>query len=253
MDKDRETAKEEAKQLGFGAKIAYFFRYYWGRIAAVAVALVIGISLLGHFTWNKGKKSCLGVAVHAAYYDPDLFDTFASDLTDAFPTLTENGKKEVKAYAFYNGYGTGEEEEAYTTKYREAASVEAQMLDVVIGDLDSLTEDVESGYLISLDQLFTDEEMEEIQKKAEENASEKAEGVVSLKYTISNDQGRTSQVVDKAPYLINITGTNDLIDRELIGKEVYIGVYYNGPCQEQAKEFILRLLDIDVDSQGSRG
>lgn len=253
MDQDRKTAKEEAEKLGLGAKIAYFFRYYWGWVAAVAVVLVIGISLLGHFTWNRDKKSCLGVAVHAAFYDPDRFDTFAKDLTEAFPQLTEDGKKEVKAYVFYNGYGTGEEEEAYTTKYREAASVEAQLLDVVIGDLDSLTEDVENGYLISLNEIFTDDELEEIEQKADENASDKAEGIVSIKYSVSNDQGRTSQVVDKAPYLINITGTNDLIDQELISKEVYIGVYYNGPCRDQAIEFIRSLLNIDVDSQGSRG
>lgn len=247
-DADRQMAKESFRHMTPKEKIAYFLQYYGVKTIIAAVLVICLISIIGHATFNKETPKSLGIAINAEFLDVDKVADLAENLDEEYPQYNDGGKKEFKSYMFYNGYTQAEQEEKSTTITRFAAQIQAGMLDLVFGDEKSLTEQVERSCLLSLDEVFSEEELAMIREKADAKSEDGKSGLVDIKYDIVNDNGRTERT-ESGTYLICVTGGDPYIDECLLNKEVYVGVIVNTDSREEVRCFIFSLLDIPYERQ----
>ena len=245
MDQDRQTAKENFRDLPARDKIAHIIRYHGWKFVAGIVLIVMAVSIIGRFTFAKEKEACLGIAVHAKYMDPDQIDLLSGLFSSMSPDMLESGKKEFKIYSFYNGYTAAEAEEKTATIYRMAAFIQTQMLDIYIGDEESLRFDGSCGYLIDLREVFTEKELELIREKADLLSKDGESGILSVDITKTGDTGRITDIQKDIPVMISIRGVDSIIDESVGQRPAYIGIVSNAPNLDNARRFILQLLHIE--------
>ena len=245
MDNDRQSARENFRQLSGKEKLQHILRYYGLMILGIIVVLVILFSFIAKHTFAKEKDACLGIAVHARYMDPDQIDLLGDHFKEMFPDMTENDTKEYKVYSFYNGYTAAEAEEKTAMIYRMAAFIQTEMLDVIIGDEESLGFDGNCGYLMDLRDIFTEEELAEITEKADLLSKDGESGLLFVDITEIGDTGRIKEIQKDVPLMICLRGADSIIDESLAGRPVYIGIVSNASNLDNAKEVILQLLHMD--------
>ena len=93
MDKDREKAKESLKYMSGKEKVFHFIRYYKMPILVVSILIVISISLIGNFTFNKRPEGCLQIGVRAGVLEPDAIEALPGHLTEKYPDMTNRDVK----------------------------------------------------------------------------------------------------------------------------------------------------------------
>ncbi len=248
MDKDRERAKEALKYMSGREKLAYFWRYY--RVPVLVVCLVIGvaISLIGNLTFNKKPEACFQIGVRAKNLDPEAIDSLPEYLTEKYPDMTENGEKAFYAEQYFAGYKDYEAEEAMVVYNKLAASVAAGTLDVLVGDLETMRNEVSMGVYLDLREVFTEEEMQKIEELAKPRTEVEDEpGIVYIDYKVSGANGRTESVVKNVPYLICVSGGDEYIDGCVSNKGTYLAIIWNTENMDNVKTFIWSLLGENVD------
>ncbi|MBO6159238.1 MAG: hypothetical protein J6P72_08300 [Firmicutes bacterium] len=242
FDNDTKSAREGFRSLSFAGKISHLLRYYWLQSLIVIALLAALISYIGHLTWAKEKEACLGVAIHANIIDTDLVLTWPEHLDQTYPDLTKQGKEAFKVYTFYSGYTGVQQEEAVTEIYRLAAYIQTDMLDVMIGDEETMRIDGETGYLMDLTQVFTQEELDQIRSLSDPYSKDGDTGILSLDITKTSDTGRVISTTKQVPLLISVRGADALFDETFASRPIYIGIVNGTPHLDNAKEFILQLL-----------
>lgn len=247
MDQDRERAREAYQYMTKGEKIKYIWQYYKVHFFITALLLFIGISLIGNLTFNKEPEACLQVGIRAQYLDPDSVQELDDYLAERFPEMTENGEKAFYVNQFYAGYGQGEEEEATAMMYKLAGCVAAETLDVVIGDYETMANDIAMGIYLDLRTVFTEEEMEKLERLAAQHALEGQDGIAYLDYKVTTVNGRTESKVKDVPYLICIGGGDEKIDACLTGNSGYLAIVGNTANIDNVKTLIWSLLEENVD------
>lgn len=247
MDNDRERAKEAVKYMSKGEKIRHYWWYYRVPIIVAALIIGIGVSLIGNVTFNKPPEACLQVGIRAKYLDPDSVQGLSAYLTERYPEMTEDGEKAFYTDQFYAGYTQSETEEATAIMYKLAGSVAAEKLDVVIGDLETLTNDAAMSIFKDLREVFTEEELQHMADLIAQRTGEDTEGVVAISYKITNDIGRTEGQVKDVPCFIRIDGCDEQIDRCLVGTDGYLAIVNNAKNLDNIKAFIWSLLGEKVD------
>ena len=248
MDKDRERAKKSLKYMSGKEKLAHFWRYY--KVPVLVVCLVIGvtISLVGNFTFNKRPDGCLQVGIRAKDLNPDAIEALPEYLTGKYPQMTEEGEKAFYAEQFFAGYKDYEAEEAAVVYNKLGACVAAGMLDVLIGDLETLRNEASMGVYLDLREVFTEEEMERIEKLAQpRTGSEEGPGIVYIDYKVSGANGRTESIVKNVPYLICVSEGDAYIDECVANKGTYLAIIWNTENMDNVKTFIWSLLGENVD------
>ncbi|MBR3393279.1 MAG: hypothetical protein IKG51_04120 [Firmicutes bacterium] len=245
MDQDRQSARENFRQLSGKEKFQHIVRYYGLAALGIVIVIIILIDLIGRHTFAKEKDACLGIAVHARYLDLDQIDLMPDHFAKLYPEPTEDGAKEYKVYSFYNGYTAAEMEEKTAMIYRMAAFIQTEMLDVIIGDEESLSFDGSSGYLVDLRDVFTEEELMAISEKANLLSRDQESGILSMDISETGDTGRIKDVRKDIPLLICIRNTDSIIDESLAKRPVYIGIVSNAPNLDNAKYLILQLLHME--------
>lgn len=248
MDKDTKSARENFRELSGKEKIKHILYYYGLSILGIVLVIGILVSIIGKLTFAKEKDACLGTAIHAKYMDPDTIDLLDEHLTELFPDMTEDGVKEFKVYSFYNGYTAAEAEEKTAMIYRMAAFIQTQMMDVIIGDEESLRFDGNCGYLMDLREIFSEEELEAIKEKADLLSKDGESGILCVDITETGDTGRIKDVQKDIPLMICLRGADSIIDESLAQRPVYIGIVSNAPNLDNAKYLILQLLRMDSKS-----
>ena len=177
--------------------------------------------------------------------DPDQIDLLSGLFSSMSPDMLESGKKKFKIYSFYNGYTAAEAEEKTATIYRMAAFIQTQMLDIYIGDEESLRFDGSCGYLIDLREVFTEKELELIREKADLLSKDGESGILSVDITKTGDTGRITDIQKDIPVMISIRGVDSIIDESVGQRPAYIGIVSNAPNLDNARRFILQLLHIE--------
>lgn len=245
MDKDREEARKKFHEMNRKDKTSYVFHYYWPHMLAGVLVISIIIYIIGRFTWNKEPEVCLGVALHATLLDTQAADTLDESFAETFPDICMDGTEQFDIYQFYAGYTSTEDtEQQIAVVYHLAACVAAQQLDVFLGDEDTLLSDVSSGYLMQLTEIFTDEELQVIEEKANSLSSDGSSGILRADYEERDADDNVVSREEDVPYCICVTGMNSDIDNIFANQPTYIAVAINGEHPEAARQFILELLGI---------
>ena len=248
MDKDREKAKESLKYMSGKEKVFHFIRYYKMPILVVSILIVISISLIGNFTFNKRPEGCLQIGVRAGVLDPDAIEALPGHLTEKYPDMTEGGEKAFYAEQFYAGYKDYEAEEALVVSNRLDAFVASGMVDVLIGDLETLQNEVGRGVFLDLREAFTEEELEQIEKLAQpRTGSSETPGIVHIDYKVAGTYGRTESIIKDITYLICISEGDEYIDSCISHSKVYLAIIWNTENMDNVKTFIWSLLGENVD------
>ncbi len=248
MDKDRERAKESLKYMSGKEKIAHFFRYYRMPILAACIVIAVAISIIGQFTFNKRPDGCLQIGVRAEVLDPDSIEALPEYLTEKYPEMTEGGEKAFYTEQFFAGYKDYEAEEAMIVSNRLDACVASGMVDVLIGDLETLQSEVGRGVYMDLHEVFSEEELERIEKLAQpRTGSNEDSGIVYIDYKISGSYGRTESVVKDVPYLICISDGDEALDKCISDRITYLAIIWNTENMDNVKTFIWSLLGENVD------
>ncbi len=244
MDQDRKNAVKAFHEMTFSQKAGHILRYHWWKILLVILLIIAAVDYIGHLTFAREKESCMGIALHARYLDPEAIDGLPGHLNEVYAVYTAGGEKEFKVYQFYNGYTAAEAEENTATIYRMAASIQTQMLDVFIGDEESLDFDAGSGYLLDLREVFSEEELALIEEKANALSKDKESGLIRRDVSVTSDTGRIVSTEKDIPLLICVRGADSTIDESLALRPAYIGIVSNAPNLDNVKAFILELLGI---------
>ena len=244
MDKDREKAKEALKYMSGKEKFLHFLRYYKMPILVVCIVLGMGISLIGNFTFNKKPDGCLRVGVRAHNLDPNSIIALPDYLAEKYPEMTENGEKVFYAEQFFAGYKDYEAEEAAIVSNRLDAFVAAGMVDVLIGDLKTLQNEVDRGVYLDLRKVFTEAELKRIEELAQPRTeAEEKSGIVSVDYKNFGLNGKVDEIVKNVPYLICVSGGDDCIDQCVSNKGTYLAIIWNTENMDNVKTFIWSLLN----------
>ena len=224
-------------------KLQHFFRYYKMPVIVVCVILVIGISILGNFTFNKKPDGCLRVGVRAHNLDPNSVTALPEHLAEKFPEMTENGEKVFYAEQFFAGYKDYEAEEAAIVSNRLDAFVAAGMVDVLIGDLNTLQSEVDRGVYMDLREVFNDEELKLIEELAQSRTgSEDKPGIVYVDYKNMGLNGKIDEIIKNIPYLICVSDGDQYVDACVSNKGTYLAIIWNTENIENVKTFIWSLL-----------
>lgn len=245
MDQDREKARELFQEMTLGEKIGYILRYYWVRILGGIFILVVLISIIGRFTWNREKEKCLGVGFHSVNLNLEVTDSIDQDFAKAFPEMTEEGKKVFKIYPFFSNYNDATGMDQMNLLYKIVGSIELKEPDVMIGDRATLEGDCPNEYFKDLREIFSEEELKKIDEAAKKLDPEAGEGVVYVTYSVMGDNGRVEKVAENIPLLIRIEGANEAIDQSISVDPAYISVIVNTEQEENTRQFIFSLLGIE--------
>ncbi len=248
MDKDRERAKEALKYMSRKEKLMHFIRYYKMPVLGVCIVIAMAIAIIGNFTFNKRPDGCLQIGIRAAVLDPDAIEALPEYLTEKYPDMTEGGKKAFYSEQFYAGYKDYEAEEAQVVSNRLDACVASGMVDVLIGDLATLKNEVGRGVYLDLREVFSEEELIRIEELAKpRTGSDEETGIVTIDYKVSGSYGRTESIVKDVPYLICVSGGDEYIDRCISHSETYLAIIWNTENMDNVKTFIWSLLGENVD------
>lgn len=222
-----------------------YLRYRWAYFLVGALLLYVIYFFVGRATFLKEKPRVLGVGIHTSTMRLEAAERFGAYLNDRYPEFTEEGSKSFRSYAFYQGFSPGQSEQSSVTVYQLAGSIAAGFLDILIGDQLTLSQDAESSYLMDLREIFTEEELSLISKKADTLSKDGSSGLLYLTYDIKGDTGRTQEVVRNVPLLICIRGTDRELENVLLGNDAYLAVIRNAAEKEAVREFVFRLLQIE--------
>lgn len=248
MDKDREHAKEALQHMSKKEKLAHIWRYY--RVPFFVTCLVIGIaiSLIGNLTFNKRPDGCLQIAVRTQYLSPEDVEALPQYLSEKYPEMMENGEKAFYAEEYKAGYKSFEAEEANIVSQKMEASVAAGTLDVFVGDLETLKSDVNRGIYMDLRNVFTEEELQKIEKLAQpRTGDEEQTGIVYLDYMIGGSYGRVESMQEHIPYLICIAGGDEKVDACVSNRTTYMAIAWTSTNMDNVKTFLWSLLGENVD------
>lgn len=244
MDKDREKAKEALKYMSGKEKFLHFLRYYKMPILVVCVILGVGISVIGNFTFNKKPEGCLRIGIRAHNLDPNSIIDLPNYLAEKYPEMTEQGEKVFYAEQFFAGYKDYEAEEAAIVSNRLDALVAAGMVDVLIGDLKTLQNEVDRGVYMDLREVFDEEELKYIEKLAQpRTGSDGKNGIVSVDYKNFGLNGKIDEIVKNVPYLICVSDGDEYIDNCVSNKGTYLAIIWNTENLDNVKTFIWSLLN----------
>ncbi len=248
MDKDRERAKEALNYMSGKEKLAHFIRYYKMPVLGACVVIALAIAIIGNFTFNKRPDGCLQVGIRAEVLDPEAIEALPEYLTEKYPEMTEDGKKAFYAEQFYAGYKAYEAEEARVVSDRLDACVASGMLDVLIGDLATLQNEVGRGVYLDLRDVFSEEELKRLEELAQpRTGSSEDTGIVTIDYKVSGSYGRTESIVKDIPYLICISEGDEYIDSCASHSKTYLAIIWNTENIDNVKTFIWSLLGENVD------
>ncbi len=248
MDRDRERAKEALKYMSGKEKLFHFIRYYKMPVVVACIVIAIGIAVIGNFTFNKRPDGCLQIGVRAEVLDPDAIEALPEYLTEKYPDMTEGGQKAFYSEQFYAGYKDYEAEEALVVSNRLDACVASGMVDVLIGDLETLQSEVGRGVYLDLREVFSEEELERIEELAQiRTGSSESPGIVHIDYKVSGTYGRTESIVKDIPYLICVSNGDEHIDSCVSHSRVYLAIIWNTENMDNVKTFIWSLLGENVD------
>lgn len=251
MDRDREKAKNDFKAMSLKEKIAHIFHYYW-LIGLICIGAAIAVGSLGYNLFHKEPEACVGIGVLAKYMDINYIVELPEDLDRAYPEFTEEGAHPFRAYPFYNNYISAQTDEAIASQYRMAASIDLQILDIFVGDAESIVGAAKNGYLMDLRELFTAEEYEMVLSEAQKRAEgTEYPGIVEIDIMTTDDAGKIETIQEDIPCIVCVTKGSSELDQVLLNEETYIGVVYNTPHKENVKSFILKLLGIGGDGNGA--
>ena len=246
MDKDRERAKEALKYMSGKEKFLHFLRYYKMPILVVCVILGVGISIIGNFTFNKKPEGCLRIGVRAHNLDPNSIIDLPNHLAEKYPDMTENGEKVFYAEQFFAGYKDYEAEEAAIVSNRLDAFVAAGMVDVLIGDLKTLQNEVDRGVYLDLREVFDETELKYIEKLAQpRTGTDDTPGIVSVDYRNFGLNGKIDEIIKNVPYLICVSDGDEYVDNCVSNKGTYLAIIWNTENIENVKTFIWSLLGED--------
>lgn len=247
MDIDREKVKTAYQQMSKKEKLGYIFQNYWLRMVVGSVLLVILVSVVGHFTFNRPPEPCLQIGIRAKVMDLEAVDVLAEHLAERYPELTEDGEKAFRVDQFYSGYTREAAEEANAIMYKLAGSVASGMLDVVVGDQESMVNDVSMGLYLDLREVFTEEELKELETLAAQRAPEGKEGLLYVSYKRVTNNGRVEEISKDLPCFICITGGDEQLDACAPMEPLYVGIIHNTAHLDQVKEWIWSLLKENAD------
>ena len=176
--------------------------------------------------------------------DPNSIIALPDYLAEKYPEMTENGEKVFYAEQFFAGYKDYEAEEAAIVSNRLDAFVAAGMVDVLIGDLKTLQNEVDRGVYLDLRKVFTEAELKRIEELAQpRTGAEEKSGIVSVDYKNFGLNGKVDEIVKNVPYLICVSGGDDCIDQCVSNKGTYLAIIWNTENMDNVKTFIWSLLN----------
>ena len=243
QDKDKARANELYQQMSLKEKIGYIIQYHWIKIVIAVIAVVIVVSVIGRFTWNREKERCLGVGLYSGSLNITETETLGSKLNETYAFMTENGKKEFKTYPFYLDSTDGTSR--MNLMYKLVASVELKEMDVMLGDRETLEGEANKEYFMDLREIFTEEELQKIDEAASKGDSDEEHGVIYVTYAIYSDNGRVERYVENVPLLICVEGMDADLDNMIVSSPAYLAVMVNAVEIENTRTFIFTLLGIE--------
>lgn len=247
-DQDREEARRQFKEMKGKKKAAYIFQYYWPHMIIAAVCIGLAIYIIGKFTFNKDKPISLGIVVETeSPITPDPVEDLADKLSEKYPDLCQDGEALIEVYPYYMHYEEGSTDDVLTA-YKFLAQVAAQQVDIFIGDKESLLKHASDGYITSLGEYFTEEELAELEEKANALSSDGSSGMIRQDYVVTDVSGNEMSRTEDVPCLLCICGADSDIDACYSegNQDIYLGIVVNSSHEEAAKQMVYDLFDMEA-------
>lgn len=210
---------EEFKNMPFNKKIEHIWEYYKPHIFIPTIIILIAVSLFYNLVLNPAPKTYAGVAFYGDFVDDTQIQSLIEETTALI--VPENINEEVVFHSFYDSDTDSTVSVYMADKFRTLFM--SKELDILIANKSNFHDLVYNGYIVNLDEIFTNEFMEEHKN--------------SLYYD-QNVQDDTLRA-----YGIGIGSTSLLNDiKRLNNQEMYVGVARHTERTENAKNVILKLI-----------
>lgn len=233
---EKEKEKAAFKDMSFKKKCEHIWEYYrleiiWGTIGLLFIAWI-----LNHYIINPPKDPSLNITFHSYEVDTHSLDPLEEQLREAFPEMYTSDT-EIQLYT--NSSGLDDQDTEYASVMKMMALMASESIDIVIGDYDEMAYDAYNSYLMPLDDVFTEEEMRQLEELA--YVQEGAEsGICSIRPGDIDTDGN-EYLMEERPYFVDVSGNLTL--RTIIsGEATYIGISSNAVHLEEAKEVLWYLL-----------
>jgi ABC-type glycerol-3-phosphate transport system substrate-binding protein len=196
------------------------------------IGLFVVYWLLNHYVLNPPKDPSVNITINSLQIDTRGVEEWKTQLKEDFPQYYTD-KTEIQVISNMSGLDDPEQEYASTMKM--IAMMAANEVDIFVGDFTLMYTNAFNSYMMPLDDIFTEEELEQIEALA--YVQEDAEsGIIRIQPGDLDTDGNT-YLMEERPYMIDVSHNTTL--RSLIaGEPTYIGISSNTLHLEEAKELL---------------
>ncbi len=233
-EKDKE--KMAFKQMPFKKKIEHIWEYYRLTIVLSLVGIIMLGWILNHYIINPPKDPSVMLLFHSYAIDYDALDELSLQLAERFPDLYTD-RTEIQLN--YNATGMDDQGTEAVAATKMIVLVAAGDIDLIAGSYDEMYSDAFNSYLMPLDDVFTEEEMEKLAALAPDD-EESGNGI----YNVSpGDVDENSEVIllEERPFFVNIS-QNEALKKVTGEKQIYLGVSCTSKHLDAAKELFWAFL-----------
>ena len=229
-EKDKEKAA--FKEMTFKQKVEHIREYYTLHIIiGLVVAYLLGWGL-NHYIINPPKKPTVNVTFHSYEVSQDAMKELEAELPEVFPEYYSK-KYEIQTDSIPTSYDMGEMGINAPSVTKLVANIESRSIDLMIGDMTCLGSDAYNSYLMPLYEVFTEEELAEIEKLGyvQEDADSP---IIEISPGDINEYGY-EYLLDPEPFLVDLSG-NQALRTITNGEPTYVGFVANTKHLDEAKE-----------------
>ena len=232
LDYEKEKEKKAFKEMTRAQKWEHIKEYYRMPILLGIVGLFLVGWALNHYVINPPKKPSVNITFHAIEVSADKAVSLEETLMEPFPEYYDSDHKIEVITNIVGLDSMGNAEEEYASAMKMMAMMETRSIDLVVGDMTAMTADAYNSYLMSLTDVFTEEELEKIRGLG--YVQEDADSCIIEVAPGDYDDNGYEIRLDPQPFFVDISGNQEL--RECVyGVPVYIGFASNAQHLEEAK------------------
>ena len=246
-EKDKE--KQAFKEMTFKLKLAHIWEYYRLPIGICIVCAFFLGWCLNHYIINPPKNVSVNITIHTYVVDQDAVEEVEEELA-AEESLSDlyTDTTEIELLTVMMGLDdttSSYSEDAYAAAMKMLTLMASNSIDLIVGDETALESDAYNGYLMSLYDVFTDEELELIEEMG--YVQEDAESSIIWSQQAEMDDDLNEYLLDAEPYYIDISG-NLSLRTSIAGEATYIGFCSTSPNLEEAKDVFWYLLEVNYQA-----
>lgn len=248
QDYEKEHEKNAFKAMTVREKADHIWTYYKVPILVIIFLVFFVGWWINHLFINPPLKTGFSVIAYGGAVDGSAASVLQEEYKKKLPQFL--GEREQFSIQTFNDYH--DEVLDYEQKMASALAIMARVttgeVDVIVGDRETMEKLISSEYFMPLEQLFDEDEWEEIQKLAarraetsQKDGEKKNVGVISAEILSLEDPD--SELAGEHPYLLCIGGCKSEEKLFYDLSTPYLGVVSNSPHLDKVKEYIWYLME----------